>query len=904
MPDWKPEIRRRLAELQLAPEREAEIVEELTQHLDDRYEEMLDGGASPVEAYRQTLGELSESEVLARELRRVERPTNPEPPVLGSNGRTSMIADLWQDLRYGARMLRKNPGFTAIAVVTLALGIGANTAIFSVVYAVLLKPLPYQEPERLVMLWTKQEKVGVEQALVSEPELQDFREQTELFEGFGMLNGGSYVLTGSGEPEQLLGAEVSDNFLDLFGVRVAIGRDFTPADEQSGTPRVALLSHGFWQRRFAGELSVVGSTINLADRATTVIGILPPDFRLMLPSETQEATNLDVWIPYTWDAVRHTRPHRTLTVIGRLKSGVSLPQAQAEMDGLAARLMPQHYSRTGFAVNVVSLHDDLVKKQRPALLLLLAAVGFVLLIACANVANLLLVRAAAREKEIGVRAALGARRPRLVRQLLTESVMLALLGGGLGALLARWGVDILAAQGPRDLPRLGEVGMNLRVLIFTFTIATLTGMLFGLFPALRASKTDLTQVLKDGSRNLAGGTSQLLHSAVVVTQIALSLLLLIGAGLLLRSFLKLTEVDPGFAPHHVLTLKLNPPRAKYRDGIAVGNFYQQVIERVQLLPGVEAAAAVNNLPLSNESSKGQLTFEGVTANAEQAGRASAEVEQSAITPDYFEVMQTPLLAGRFFTPQDTRESLRVAIIDETLARRLWPNASPIGRRLTFGRFPEKVEIWVEIVGVVRRIRHHRLDADVREQVYFPHAQSAKIQMTLTLRTTSEPLAMSDAVRAAVQSLDPDQPVFRIRTMNEVLAGAQAPARFTLLLLLLFAGVAALLAAVGIYGVMAHAVTQRTHEIGVRVALGAQQADVLRLVIWQGLRLVLQGLAGGLAVALLLTRWLHELLFGVSAHDPLTFAGVALFLSLVALLASYLPVRRAMRVDPIIALRCD
>ncbi|MGH9851014.1 MAG: ABC transporter permease, partial [Blastocatellia bacterium] len=743
-----------------------------------------------------------------------------------------------------------------------------------------------------------------EQALVSEPELQDFREQAQLFEGFGMLNGGSYALTGNGEPEQLLGAEISDNFLDLFGVRVIAGRDFTPADEQPGAPRVALLSHGLWQRRFGGEPSVIGSTINLADRPTTVIGILPPAFALMLPSETQEATKLDVWVPYTWDAVRHPRPHRTLTVLGRMKAGVSLPQAQAEMNALAIRLTPQHYTRTGFAVKVVSLHNDLVKKQRPALLLLLAAVGFVLLIACANVANLLLVRAAAREKEIAVRAALGARRARLVRQLLTESVMLAVLGGGLGTLLAVWGVNVLATLGPADLPRLDEVGINFQVLVFTCVMATLTGILFGLFPALRASKTNLTQSLKDGSRNLAGGASPRLSSAIVVTQIALSLLLLVGAGLLLRSFLKLTQVDPGFAAHHVLTLKLNPPRAKYKDGIAVGNFYQQLMERVQALPGVEAAAAVNNLPLSNESSKGQLTFEGVTANAERANLATAEVDQSAITPDYFKVMQTPLLAGRFFTPQDTRESPRVAIIDETLARRLWPNDSPIGRRLTFGRFPEKVETWVEIVGVVRRIRRHRLDADVREHVYFPHAQSAKIQMTLTLRTTGEPLALSGAVRAAVQSLDPDQPVFRIRTMDEVLAGALAPARFTLSLLLLFAVVAAALAAVGIYGVMAHAVSQRTHEIGIRLALGAQGRDVLRLIVRQGLQLALGGVALGLVAAFALTRLLKTQLFDVSATDPLTFVGLATLLFVVALLACWIPSRRATKVDPLIALRSD
>ncbi|MGH9767852.1 MAG: ABC transporter permease, partial [Blastocatellia bacterium] len=595
-------------------------------------------------------------------------------------------------------------------------------------------------------------------------------------------------------------------------------------------------------------------------------------------------------------------------VIARMKQGVSLRQAQEEMNAIAARLSPLHYTRTGFAVKVVSLHGDLVKKQRPALLVLMAAVGFVLLIACANVANLLLQRAAGREKEIAVRAALGAGRVRLVRQLLTESVMLALLGASFGVLMAVWGVNTLSALGPADLPRLAEIGVNFQVLSFSCAIATLTGILFGLFPALRSSKTNLTQALKDGSRSLAGGgSSNRLRSAIVVAEIALSLVLLVGAGLLLRSFLKLTKVDPGFDPDNVLTMKINPPRAKYKDGVAVGSFYRQLVEKIQALPGVEAAAAIHDLPLSNESLKGQLTFEGVTANAERGNLASSEVDQSAITPDYFNVMKAPLLAGRFFTPRDARGKPPVAIIDETLQRRLWPNANPanaIGRRLTFGRFPEKVENWVEIVGVVRRTRNHRLDADIREHVYFPHAQSAKIQMTLTIRATSDPLNLVGAARGAARSLDPDQPVFRVRTMNEVMAGALAPARFTLWLLLIFAGVAAALAMVGIYGVMSNAVTQRTHEIGVRMALGAQRRDVLRLVIRQGLKLALLGVAIGLVVALPLTRMMRELLFGVSATDPLTFGLIAAALTLVALVACYVPVRRATQVDPLVALRCE
>ncbi|MCI0392626.1 MAG: ABC transporter permease [Acidobacteria bacterium] len=813
------------------------------------------------------------------------------------------MQNLWQDLRYGARMLVKKPGFTVIAVLTLALGIGANTAIFSVVYAVLVRQLPYTEPERLTLLWTKLDKIGLEQNWVSEPEVLDFREQSKLFESFGVLFGSSFVLTGSGEPEQLTGAQVSTNFFSLLGTKLKAGRDFAPEEEKPGAARVAILSHSFWQRRFGGEQSVIGSTINLSGGPAAVVGILPPGFALMIPSEAHVTANIDVWIPYAEDYEKQERHSHGLTVIARMRRGVTLAQAQEEMNTIAARLYPLHYTLTGFEVKVVSLHGDIVKKLRLPLLVLLASVGFVLLIACANVANLVLARAAAREKELAVRAALGARRIRLIRQLLTESLMLALAGGVLGVALAVWGVDALLTLSPADLPRLEEVGINLWVLTVTLALTALTGILFGLFPALRASKTNMTQSLKDGSRSVAGGgSSQRLRSALVVAEIALSLVLLISAGLMMRSFMRLTRVDPGFIAHNVLTMKMTLPRAKYKDGAATANFYRQLLEKIQALPGVQSAAAISHLPLSNDYWGGTMTFEGVTANAERGNLASFEVDQRAISPDYFKTMKTPLLAGRFFAPQDIGSGTpRFAIIDETLARRLWPNASPIGRRMTFGRFPEKPETWVEIVGVVKHIRHHRLDADVREQVYYPALFTG---MTLAISTASDPLSLVGAVRGAVQSLDRDQPVYRIRTMDELMVGALAPARFTLLLLMIFAGLAAALAMVGIYGVMSHAVAQRTNEIGVRMALGAQQRDVLRLVVGQGMKLALLGVAGGLMVALLLTRLMHDLLFGVSATDPLTFALIALLLALVALLACWIPARRATKVDPMIALRCE
>src|SRR5215470_19261717 len=586
--------------------------------------------------------------------------------------------NLWQDLRYGARMLAKAPNFTLTAVLTLSLGIGANTAIFSVVYAVLLRPLPYHEPERLALLWTRMDKIGLEQNWVSEPEALDFREQSKLFEGFGVLTGSSFVLTGDGEPEQLTGAAISTNFFSLLGTPIKAGRDFAPEEEKPGASRVAILSHSFWQRRFGGEQSVIGGTINLSGVPTTVVGVLPANFALMIPSDAHVPAKIDVWIPYAVDYAKQDRDSHGLTVIARMKPGVSLRRAQEEMNVIAARLYPLYYTLSGFEVKVVSLHGDIVKKMRPVLLLLLAAVGFVLLIACANVANLLLSRAAGRVSELAVRAALGASRVRLARQLLTESVLLALLGGAVGVALAAWGVDALLELSPADLPRLDEVRINVPVLLFTFAIATLTSVLFGLFPALRASKTNLTQSLKEGGRSLAGGaSSQRLSSAIVVAEISLSLVLLIGAGLLMRSFLRLTRVDPGFDSRNVLSIKLTLPRSKYKDGAATANFYQRLLEKIQALPGVESAAAISHLPLSNDYWGGTLTFEGVTANAERANLASFEVDQRASSPEYFKTMKTPLLEGRLFTSQDVSSGVpAVAIVDETLAHRLWPNASP------------------------------------------------------------------------------------------------------------------------------------------------------------------------------------------------------------------------------------
>jgi putative ABC transport system permease protein len=689
-----------------------------------------------------------------------------------------------------------------------------------------------------------------------------------------------------------------------LGVKLKIGRDFDPYEEKPGATSVAILSHGFWQRRFGGEQSLIGRTIYLNGNSTTVVGVLPAHFALLLPAEARVPMDLDVWTPYAVDYAKQERHSHGMTVIGRLKHGVTVAQAQAEMDTIAARLYPLHYTPTGFAVKVVSMHGDIVKRMRPALLALLGAVGFVLLIACANVANLLLARAAAREKEIAVRAALGAGRRRVVRQLLTESILLSLPGGLCGLLLAVWGVDLLLRLSPADLPRVEEVSINGWVLLFTLSLTVLTGILFGFVPALQSSKTNLTNSLKEGSRSVAGRARLRLRNALVVGEVALSVVLLIGAGLVIRSFWQLMKVNSGFDPHHVLAMGLSLPESKYPEGPARVNFYHQLLEKVHALPGVESAAAISQLPLSQTYSSGTMTFEGVTANAERGNLASFEIDQRVTTPDYLKVMKTPLLVGRFFTPQDGLDRPRVVIIDETLARRLWPNASPLGRRVTWGRFPEKPEVWYEIIGVVKHIRHHRLDAELREQVYFPHAQRQTGRMTLAIRTGSNPLDLAPAVRQAVRSLDPDQPVYQIRTMEGLVANALAPARFTLWLLTIFAGVAGVLAMVGIYSVMAYMVTQRTHEIGIRMALGAQARDTLSLVIRQGMTLAVIGVALGLIGSLAVQRVMKGLLFEVSATDPMTFVVISLMMTGAALLACYIPARRVTKVDPLVALRCE
>jgi putative ABC transport system permease protein len=811
------------------------------------------------------------------------------------------MQSLLQDLRYAARMLLRNPGFTFVAVVTLALGIGANTAIFSVVHAVLLRPLPYPESEQLAWVWMDNRKEGIHEDIASWPNFVDWRTQNQVFEGLAGVRDRTFNLTGSGEPEELRGANVTINFFDLMRVNPKTGRGFTSDEEQEGRDRVVVIGNGLWQRRFSGDPNVVGQILSLNGQNHTIIGIMPPGFQF--PNKTE------LWLPLVPDArTRDARGAFWLPVIGRLKPGVTRTQAQAEMGTIGNRLEQQYPdSNTGFGINVVQMHEQLVGRMRLALLVLLGAVGCVLLIACANVTNLLLARAASRQKEMGIRAALGAGRWRVARQLLTESVLLAVCGSALGLLMAYWGLKALVALAPADFPSANSIGISGRVLLFTMALSLLTGLIFGLIPALQISQPALSEVLKDGSRSGGGGggggggvRGQATRSALVVAEIALALMLLAGAGLMLKSSWQLQQINPGFNPANVLKVRLNLPGSKYPEGTNVQAFYQQLLERLSALPGVQAAGATSSVLLNKVHNSAGFAIEGRPI---EAGASRPELPIDSVSPSYFQVMGIQLLKGRVFNEQDKRDGLSVAIVNDTMARRYWPTEDPIGKRFTFGD-PRPDARWLTVVGVVRDSKRQGLDAEVRIESFLAHAQRPLRAMELVIRTPDNPLAMARTVRETIWSMDRDLPVSEIQTVEQLLGERTAPRRFNLLLFALFAAVALILAAIGIYGVMSYAVTQRTQELGIRLALGAQVRDVLKLVMRRGLVLTLIGVGIGLFAAMAATRLMSNLLFGISATDPLTFATITLILVFVALLACYIPARRATRVDPMIALRYE
>jgi putative ABC transport system permease protein len=806
-----------------------------------------------------------------------------------------------QDLRYGFRMLMKRPGFTAVAVVALALGIGANTAIFSVVNGVLLRPLPFKEPGRLVAVWETNAQTGTEvnnRNEVALPNFLDWREQNRVFEQLAALTYASVNLTGTAEPERIQSAVVTTNMFQTLGVEPAQGRAFLPEEENVKSQRAVVISHGLWQRRFGSDPGLVGRTLTLNGNPTTVVGIMPQGFQLQFPVSMA----VDMWLPMRIDqAAAPDRNYHYLYVLGRMKPGVTVEQAQSGMSAIMGQLQ-QQYPETNAAkgANVIPLHKQLVGDVEPYLYVLFGAVGFVLLIACANVANLLLARTSARQKEVAIRTALGASRLRLVRQLLTESIMLAVMGGGLGLLIAYWGIDLLIALSPSDVPRLGEIGLHGPVFAWTLLVSLLTGMLFGLAPALQASKPDLNEALKEsGGRGTGGLKTSRLRSLLVVSEVALALVLLISAGLMIRSLLALQRTNPGFETKNLLTMNISLPRQKYRESKQSILFFDQLIERIRGVPGVQAVGGCDPLPLSGSDGTTGFVVEG---GPSLALAERPEVGSRTVTPDYFRAMGIPLVKGRALTEADREDRPRALLINEALARKYFPGEDVIGKRLGFGE-PEK-QVWWEVVGVVGNVRHKRLDREAKPEVYFPYQQQPHNFLSLVVRTAQDPAAMAGAVRSQVLSLDPDQPVFDIKTMDERLSNTVSQSRFITLLLAAFSGLALCLSAVGVYGVMAYTVAQRTHEIGIRVALGAQSGDVLRLVLAQGMKLTLIGVGLGLGAALLLTRVMASLLYGVTATDPLTFIAVAALLSAVALLACFIPARRALKVDPIVALRYE
>ncbi|MEK6281440.1 MAG: ABC transporter permease [Acidobacteriota bacterium] len=799
-----------------------------------------------------------------------------------------------KDIRYGIRSLLKRPGFFAVAVITLALGIGANSAIFNTVNAVLLRPLSFPESERVVFFEGINPPQGLTQSNMSVPDIVDWQSQNQSFEQIAAFVSGGSLLTSDDETERVRASGVTADFFALMRTNALYGRNLQPDDSQPGREPVVVLSYGLWQRHFGADPKIIGSNVMMGGKNTTIVGVMPASFDYPQQSE--------LWAPLPLDGPSGRRDNRNMEVIARLKPGVTIEQAQADMDTINQRLAQAYReTNTGWSVRVSNLREQIVSGVRTSLLVLLGAVAFVLLIACANVANLLLARATARQKEIAVRTALGAGRMRIIRQLLTESVLLSLIGGALGFGLSVWLTRLLVAISPANSPRFDEIRIDSRVFFFTLAITLLTGLIFGVAPALQTSRADLNENLKESGRRGAGGErSNRLGSLLIVSEIALSFMLLVGAGLLIKSFSRLQDVSPGFNPDNVLTIRLGLMPGKYPQGEPRAQLFRQAVEKIKAVPGVESVGGVLSMPLGGDTLSVGRSYirEGRPFTPEE----SANSMYFVVTPDYFRALQIPLNNGRAFTDQDNDNSPKVVIVNQTMARQLWPGENPVGKRITIWRdekFPR------EIVGVVGDTKAS-LDTKAGNQMYVPYAQDANWgSLTLAVRTTStDPASLAPAVRQEIRSLDKTLPVYNVKTMNDVLGASVAPRRSSMLLFSTFAVVAMMLSMIGIYGVTAYYVTQRTHEIGIRMALGAQLRDVMKLVLRRGVILALIGIGVGLAGALALTRLISTLLFGVTPVDVMTFAVVSLGLIAVAVVACYIPARRATKVDPLVALRYE
>jgi putative ABC transport system permease protein len=795
-------------------------------------------------------------------------------------------------------MLLKHPGFTAIAVIALALGIGANTAIFSVVNAVLLRPLPFAEPDSLMVVYESRIDRGGSRSSVSYPNFADWRAQNTVFEHMSTYRDSDFVLTGDGEPVRLHTAVVNADLLPLLSATPIIGRSFLSEEDKPGDAgRVVLLSHRLWQQRFSGDQNVLGKSLVLNGKNYQVVGVMPDGFQFPVDVET-----VDLWTTVAVDSgMFEQRGAHYMHVIARLKPGITQTQATAEMEGIAANLERQYPDENSHrGVTIVPALESLVGDVRPALLILLGAVGMVLLIACVNVANLLLARATTRHREMAIRAALGASRFRVVRQLLTESVLLAMAGGALGLLVALWGTDVLVSLSRDDLPRAGQIGLDVRVLGFTLLVSLLTGIVFGIVPAIQSSRTDLTESLKEGGRGSTEGGRNRLRAALVIGEVAIAIVLLAGAGLLIQSLRRLEQVNPGFNPHNLLTFSLGLPEVRYKPEQQI-QFYQQLKARLESLPGVKSASAVMPLPLGGDRMR--VTFE--TEGRPIAKGELPATEIRTIGLDYFKTMGIPLIKGRDFTDRDVQKAPAVIIVNEAFAKQFFPGEEVIGKHIKPGISDDDDDETAmrEIVGLVGNVKHQKLNAEADPEAYEPHAQLT-FDMTMLVKTETDPHSIVRAAQNEVKALDKDLPAYGVKSLDEYMSASVARPRFNALLLGIFASLALILTAVGLYGVMNYSVTQRTHEIGIRVALGARQQDVLKMVVRQGMMLTGIGIGTGLIGAYFLTRLLETMLFGVGATDPLTFIAISIVLAGVALGACFVPARRATKVDPMIALRYE
>lgn len=905
-PNWKQIVREHLAPLRLSPEREIEIVEELALHLEAAYEDALAAGLSAAEAEARAV-QGYDWRLLECELSRAEpaciyqwRPATHLTAV--KSKRANRMESLRQDIRFGARVLRKNLGFTLLAVITLSLGIGACTAIFSMVYTVLLRPLPFAEQERLMVVWKKDTTAGNDFVELALAEVKDWQQQSTSFASLAAMPttsyGYGYVLTGRGEAVQLESSKVTGQFFSQLGVQPARGRALNETDDQVNGPKVVVISDRIWRERFNADPNIIGQTITLTEASYSVIGVMPPKFEF--------PKGVDLWLPLSASMNARTVANRGavfLQAVGKLKPGVSREQVEAELNTIIARIAAQYpeTQAAGHRAVITPLAHHLWGDARPALWLLLAATALLLLIAAANIANLLLARATARRREFTVRAALGAGRGRLVRQLLSESLLLALGGGVAGVLLANWLIKLLILVAPQDIPRIEDVRLNVPVLLFSLGITLVTAFIFGLLPALTASRLNLNETLSEGGTKMSGERTGIrTRSALVIAEVALTVVLLAGATLILRSFVNLSRVNLGFDPRSVLTMQLRLQGEKYSKPEAKREFYRQLIERLEAQPGVEAASAVLIRPM--EGPVGWDTPFMLEGQSEAEATKNRVPNFEVITPHYFRTFKIPLKAGREFSDFDTAQSQGVVIISETMARTLFgAGVDPLGKRL---KLDFRDAEWLTVVGIAGDARYRELQ-DVRFDLYIPFAQWQMAFVNhFAVRTTTDPIAFVATVRREVAALDPMQAVTSLATMEQKVARNLAQPRFSAVLLNWLSGLALLLAAVGIYGVLAYSVAQRTGELGIRMALGAQGRDIFQLVIGQGMRLVWIGLGLGFVASFGLMRLMKTLLFGVSATDPLTFVGIALLLILVALLACWLPARRATRVDPITALRYE